>query len=45
MQSQANAESILKFILIVLKIWNYINCEDCEKHRYMYNEKSLIHEK
>ena len=45
MQLQANAEPIPKFILVVSKIWDYINYEDCEKRRCVYSEKSLIHEK
>ncbi|CAG8511502.1 117_t:CDS:1, partial [Funneliformis caledonium] len=44
MQSQANAEPISKSILVISKIWGYINCEDCGKRRCMYSEKSLTHE-
>ncbi|GBB89256.1 hypothetical protein RclHR1_15940005 [Rhizophagus clarus] len=44
MKSQASAEPILKSILVVSKICNYINCEDCEKRHCVYSEKSLTHE-
>ncbi|CAB4385605.1 unnamed protein product [Rhizophagus irregularis] len=40
-QSQANAEPIPKSILVVGKIRSYINCEDCEKRRCVYSDKSL----
>src|SRR5947207_9358301 len=44
MQSQANAEPIPKSILVGGKIQDYINCEDCQKRRYVYSNKSLNNE-
>ena len=35
-QSQVNAEPIPKSILVGRKIRDYINCEDCSKHHYIY---------
>ncbi|CAG8566470.1 14337_t:CDS:2 [Funneliformis caledonium] len=44
MQSQANTESILKSILVVGKIRDYINCEYCRKRHCVYNDRSLTYE-
>ncbi len=43
MQSQANAEFILKFILVVSKIQDYIHCKNYRKCCCVYSEKSLTH--
>ncbi|RGB33127.1 hypothetical protein C1646_762065 [Rhizophagus diaphanus] len=45
MQSQTNAEPIPKSILVVGKICGYIDCEDCKKRRYVYNDKFLNSDK
>ncbi|RIA99900.1 hypothetical protein C2G38_2236715 [Gigaspora rosea] len=41
MQSQEKSEPIPKSILIAEKIWDYIKCENCQKRRCIYSNKSL----
>ena len=41
MQLQANTEPIPKSILVISKIRDYINCEDCGKRRCVYSDKFL----